>query len=147
VIDLEQVFDDSLALSTRAADSHVWGWMAGLLTADRVSMPVRRWVAYSAIVVGGDRFVTLLEEFVPPHEPGETTVVHFEAILRGLCAAYPSRKVAERRVKTWMNRYAHRMRSAGLLIPPPPAGNATRFVEQMYRSRARLLAELEERAA
>lgn len=146
-VDLEQLFDDTLSLSTRAAESHVWGFMAGLLTSDRVPPPIRRWVAYSVVVIGGDRFAAVLEEFVPYHEPGDTTVVDFHALLRRLCVAYPSRKVAERRVRTWQSRYGHRVRSAGLVVPAPPAGLAAVFVAAMYGTRSELLAALEERAA
>lgn len=147
--DLEAVFDDALALSSAAADSHVWCWMAGLHTTDRVTPAVKRWVAYTTVIVGGDRFVAVLEELIPYHEAGETSVVDFHELLRRLCAAYPPRHVAERRVKTWQGRYMHRMRSVCVALPPPPpaAGNVASFVAAMYRLRVQLLAELEERAA
>jgi hypothetical protein len=144
---LEHVVDDALALTTSAADSHVWRFLAGALVHPVLSPELRRWLAYSSVVIGGDRFVGVLEPIVPEREPGEWGVVDVHLIIRSLCDAYPSRAVARRRVRVFQGRYVHRMRSVGVALPPQPVGNDARFTDELFRMRARLLAELEGRPA
>jgi hypothetical protein len=145
---LEQVFDDSLALSSTAADSRTWGFLDGLRHCDRVPERLARWISYSVVIIGGERYVATCEPFIPAGiQTGEKYDLDFPALVGQLCAAYPSRRLALRRAKTWRQRYDHRLRSVGVLVVPAGPFNAARFVEEMYRTRAQLMAELEARAA